>query len=178
MARSVQNKNKSRPRRGRGFLQTNSLLTSPIRVASEKRGFAETRLLTQWVEIVGEETARMAQPIKVGYSKQGFGASLTVLCKGSDAPLLQMQIPQIIERVNACYGYNAIARIKLTQTAPTGFNEPASTFKHKPAPEQITPAQRKVIETSLQDVANSDLKKSLQLLGENIAKRKAKSKEL
>jgi hypothetical protein len=165
-------------RRNRGFLQTNGLLTRQIRAASEKRGFAETRLLTQWVEIVGEETARMGQPIKIGYSKQGFGASLTVLCKGADAPMLQMQIPQIIERVNACYGYNAIARIKLTQTAPTGFHEPKTGFEHKQPEPEITPTQREVIETSLQDVADSDLKKSLQLLGENIVKRKAKPKEL
>ena len=28
---------------------------------------------------------------------------------------------QIIEKVNAAYGYNAVARIKITQTAETGF---------------------------------------------------------
>lgn len=178
MARAPQTKTNSPKRRSRGFLQTNGLLAQPIRVASEKRGFAETRLLTQWVEIVGEDTARMARPVKVGYAKQGFGASLTILCKGSDAPMVQMQIPQIIERVNACYGYNAIARIKLTQTAPTGFHEPQTTFTHKPVEPKITPAQREVIETALQDVADSGLKKSLQLLGENIAKRKMKPKEL
>ena len=38
-------------RRTRGFERTSGLVQGQIRKASEKRGFAETRLLTHWVEI-------------------------------------------------------------------------------------------------------------------------------
>lgn len=36
-----------------------------------------------------------------------------------------MQLEQIRAKVNACYGFNAVSRISLTQTAPTGFAEGA-----------------------------------------------------
>ncbi|GHA47059.1 hypothetical protein GCM10008927_09790 [Amylibacter ulvae] len=177
MARQSQSKSGTPPKRkSRGFLQTSGLLQQRIRAASEKRGFAETRLLTQWAEIAGSQIAAIAQPIKVGYSKQGFGANLTLLCNGANAPMLQMQIPQIIERVNSCYGYNAIARITLTQTAPTGFGsgfqEPKSEFAHKPKHKELSKVQIEQIETSVKDVADTTLKDALELLGKNILSRR------
>ena len=35
-------------------------------------------------------------------------------------------------RVNAAYGYNAIARLRITQTAPTGFAEGQAQFAPEP----------------------------------------------
>ena len=63
----------------RGFKRASSLMQGQIRHAGEQRGFAVSRLLTHWAEIVGEDTARIARPVKVGYGKRGFGATLTVL---------------------------------------------------------------------------------------------------
>ena len=48
--------------------------------------------------------------------------------------MVQMQLPKLRERVNACYGYNAISRILLTQTAPTGFAEGQAEFAPAPKP--------------------------------------------
>lgn len=61
-----------------------------------------------------------------------MGATLTLLTTGPYAPLLEMQLPAIRDRVNACYDYNAIARITLTQTAPTGFAEGQASFDYAP----------------------------------------------
>ena len=120
------------PRRFRGFRQAASLVAEPIRHAAEGRGFAVARLLTNWPEIVGPEVATRARPVKIAHSRGGFGATLTLLTTGAAAPLLEMQLPQIRERVNACYGYNAISRILLTQTSATGFAEGRAQFD--PAP--------------------------------------------
>ncbi|MCP5086771.1 MAG: DUF721 domain-containing protein [Rhodobacteraceae bacterium] len=159
------------PKRSRrGFVQTGGILGAQIRQATEKRGFAETRLLTHWTETVGEAVAKIAQPIKVNYSRQGLGATLTVVCSGANAPMLQMQLPKIIERVNACYGYSAISRIHITQTAPTGFAEPASDFEAKPNEPTISPQAKQQIETSVEDVSDDSLRKALADLGENILK--------
>lgn len=125
----------------KGFARTASLLTGRIRRASEARGFAESRLLTRWTEIVGEEIAATARPVEVSYSRGGMGAVLTVLTTGPMAPILEMQKEQIRAKVNGVYGYNAISRIRITQTARTGFAEgqveftPAktSTAPHLPA---------------------------------------------
>jgi hypothetical protein len=46
--------------------------------------------------------------------------------------MLEMQKEILRARVNACYGYNAIARIRITQTAPTGFAEGQAAFGMQP----------------------------------------------
>jgi hypothetical protein len=155
-------------RKSRGFLQTGGLLKSRIRGATEKRGFAETRLLTNWIDIAGPAIAKLCRPVKVGYSQQGFGATLTVLSTGANAPMLQMQLPQIMTKVNAVYGYNAISKIKITQTAPTGFGEPDATFERKKPTKPLSDLQRKDVELSVKDVSDSSLQDALTRLGENI----------
>ncbi|NNK78783.1 MAG: DUF721 domain-containing protein, partial [Litoreibacter sp.] len=89
----------SAPRRSRGFAAMSGLIQRDVRKAGEKRGFAVMRLLTHWSEIVGEDLAGIAQPVKVGYGREGFGATLTVLTNGPNAPILQTQLPKIRERV-------------------------------------------------------------------------------
>ncbi|MEP3344935.1 MAG: DciA family protein [Litoreibacter sp.] len=143
-----------------------------VRKAGEQRGFAVMRLLTHWSEIVGEDTARMAHPVDVGYGREGFGATLTVLCSGSTAPLVQQMLPQIREKVNACYGYSAISRVRITQTAPVGFNEGQRSFKS--APKVKDPASEHVVSASKQlasDVESDGLRRALEQLGQNVMAR-------
>ena len=104
-----------------GFKQTSGLLSGQIRRASETRGFAQSRVLTHWEEIAGADIAAISRPVEVSYGRGGFGATLTLLTTGANAPLLEMRKETLRERVNAIYGYNAIARIRITQTAATGF---------------------------------------------------------
>ena len=105
-----------KPFKRKGFLQAGSLLEIGLRQSMAKRGFGESRVLTHWAEIVGADIARIAEPLKLNYPKDGFGADLVVLCVGANAPVVQMQSDDIIERVNSCYGYRAITRVKVTQT--------------------------------------------------------------
>ncbi|WP_230382959.1 DUF721 domain-containing protein [Paracoccus shanxieyensis] len=109
-------------RRMRGFEAASSLVAHRIRSVGETRGFAVARLLTNWAEVVGADIAAHARPVKISHGK-GFGATLTLLVDGARAPLLNMQRDKIRDRVNACYGFNAVSRVTLTQTAPTGFAE-------------------------------------------------------
>ena len=115
-------------RRQRGFEPAFGLMKDPVRVAGEARGFAVARLLTHWAEVAGEELARKTRPVKISYGKGGFGATLTLLVKSSEAPMVQMALPVLKERVNAVYGYSAIAHVHLTQTAPIGFAEGQAEF--------------------------------------------------
>ncbi len=116
-----------------GFKRTSTMLKDRIRRASESRGFAVSRLLTQWEEVAGPELAAIARPVNVSYARNGFGATLTVLTTGAQAPLLQMQKETLRSRVNAVYGYNAISHVRLTQTAPAGFSEGQAQFDCRPA---------------------------------------------
>ncbi|WP_380055788.1 DUF721 domain-containing protein [Falsihalocynthiibacter sp. SS001] len=160
-------------RRKRGFERTSSLLQSHIRKSAETRGFAVTRMLTHWADIVGEETARIARPVSVKYGRGSFGATLTLLTTGAQAPMLEMQKEQIRTRVNQVYGHAAISAIRITQTAKSGFADGKIDFDHapkvKPAP---NPQQIAAAKAVAAPVENADLRAALELLGENVLSRK------
>lgn len=164
-----------KPKRGRrGFISTGSVLNKQIRKATEKRGFVETRLLTHWDEFVGDAVAKIAKPVKVGYARDGFGATLTILTTGANAPILQMQLPTILERVNACYGYSAISKIKITQTSPTGFGESQKASKQPEPAKTLSPQAAQQIDSTVENVSNQSLKDALAQLGKNIKQKNNK----
>lgn len=161
------------PRRKRGFEHASGLLAARIREAGESRGFAVSRLLTHWAEIAGADIAGIARPVNVSYARGGFGATLTVLTTGAQAPMLEMQKEALRERVNACYGYAAITRIRITQTAPTGFADGQVAFAPAPrrAP-QPDPAARSAAQAAAAPVTDEALRRALESLGENVLSRK------
>lgn len=160
-------------RRMRGFEPAAGLVREPIRKAGESRGFTVARLLTHWPEVVGDEVAAQTRPVRVGYGKGGLGATLTILTTGPAAPLVQMQLERIRERVNACYGYNAISRVLVTQTAPTGFAEGQASFA--PAPKATAPAPDPEVvrraSAEVSTISDPDLRAALAMFGQNVLSR-------
>lgn len=154
-------------RRMRGFQQAGALASGRIRNASEQRGFAVSRLLTHWSEVVGPDISRVARPVEVKYGR-GFGATLTLLTTGAEAPMLEMQKDTIRDRVNACYGYAAIQKIRITQTAATGFAEGRAVFD--PAPK--TPAKEQPVaaeaSAAASHIGDEGLRAALERLGTNV----------
>jgi hypothetical protein len=161
-------------RRLRGFEPAAGLLKDRLRGPAEKRGFAVARLLTHWDEIAGPRLAGITRPVKVGFGREGLGATLTLLVAPAHGPQVQMELPALIERVNGAYGYRAIARIALTQTAETGFAEGQTPFrpaapkpKAEPDPVRLAETQRQ-----LDGIADPGLKAALETLARNILTRK------
>ena len=175
-------------RRRKGFEQAASLVRGQIRGAGESRGFAVSKVLTHWDEIVGTEFAASARPVKVSYGASGgarrkhgdepvdhgLGATLTVLTTGAMAPMLEMQKESLRQKVNACYGYNAIARIRITQTAPEGFSEARALFRGQKRPAsraddpEVVLGAREVTE----GVRDSTLRAALESLGRTVLSRR------
>ena len=165
-------------RRFRGFEPASSLLRDRIRSAGESRGFAVTRLLTGWAEIVGDDLARMTRPVKMSYPRDGFGATLTLLVRSAHAPMVEMQKPRLIEKVNACYGYAAISRVHLTQTAPTGFAGGEADFMTPPkAPAPPDPVIEAEARQRTTGVADDGLRAALENLTRNYLTRSASTKK-
>ncbi|MFT3689840.1 DUF721 domain-containing protein [Paenirhodobacter sp.] len=161
-------------RRNRGFEAASRLLSERIRTAGEARGFAVSRLLTHWPEVVGEEIARLCRPVKVGYARGGFGATLTLLVEGAAAPIVDMSREKIREKVNACYGYNAISRVVLTQTAATGFAEGQAVFLTQPkAPPVPTPQIRAEARAAAEGCEDETLRSAIETLTRNFLIRSA-----
>jgi len=125
----------------RGFSRVSDAARGLIRKPLAKRGFAQARLLTEWDAVVGAEIAGLVRPLRLSHtSKEGMGGTLTLGVLGVRALEAQHQEPAIIERVNAHYGYRAVARIRLAQLGPEAFNQ-AKLEKTAPQPsfQQIEP---------------------------------------
>lgn len=159
----------------RGFQAMSNLISGTVRKSGESRGFAIMRLLTHWDDIVGSDIAGMAQPVNVGYSRNGFGATLTILCKGVHAPIVQTMAPQIREKVNALYGYSAISRVAITQTAPAGFHEGQAAFlRAEPArAREIPPEVQTASKAVSEGVEDQGLRSALEALAQNVLARQA-----
>ncbi|NNE86628.1 MAG: DUF721 domain-containing protein [Silicimonas sp.] len=163
----MQRRDKNKLRRMRGFERASGLVTGQVRGASESRGFAVSRLLTHWAEVVGPEIALKSRPVNVSYGR-GFGATLTLLTTGAEAPMLEMQKDVIRDRVNACYGYKAIHKIRITQTAATGFAEGRAQFDPAPKQDKAVPDTPVAAKKAAENVADDDLRLALERLGANV----------
>ncbi len=159
-------------KRSKGFRQTSALVEARVRKATEGRGFAVSRLLTQWDEIAGPDLAALCRPLKVGYGRS-IGATLTVLTNGAHAPVLEMQKEALRNRVNACYGYNAISRIAITQTAPDGLSLEVAK-PSKPVPVQPDPDSLQQAPGYAKGVADDQLRSALETLAANVLTRSAR----
>jgi hypothetical protein len=161
----------SSARATRGFKPASGLLASQIRHVGESRGFAITKLLTHWADIVGADMAAQTRPVKVGYGREGMGGTLTLLVMGAAAPLVEMQKEKLRAAVNAVYGYSAIARIILTQTASTGFAEGQAEFAPAPvAAKPVAPPPEIIAQANAEaaPIKDQDLRRALATLAQNV----------
>ena len=155
----------------KGFARTGNLLEKRIKSVGESRGFAQTRLLTHWAEIAGAEIAAVARPVEVTYGRQDFGATLSLLTTGAQAPMLEMQKDQLRGKINSVYGYNAISKIRITQTAPTGFAEGQISFvpaKTAVSDLALDPGIASAANEVARAVNDDSLRHALETLGKNV----------
>jgi hypothetical protein len=96
--------------------------------AFEKYGFATAALLTDWATIVGADVASYTAPERLKWPRdvnaygdvedgmQGRpGATLVIRVEGARALELQHKTHQLIERINAMFGYRAVAELRFIQ---------------------------------------------------------------
>jgi hypothetical protein len=125
--------------------------------------------LTHWGEIVGEDISSVSIPTKVSYRTDGLGATLTILTSGSNAPILEMQKEFIRNKINAVYGYNAVHKIKITQSSPIaliGKNEDSKIImsKKNKIDGEISPD----LEKAVNEIDDKNLRQGLEELAINV----------
>ena len=152
-------------RRG-GFRPAARVLRAQIDAPLAKRGFARATLLTDWERVVGAGLAAMCRPVRLSHAAaEGLGGTLTVGVKGARALETQHLVPQIVERVNAHYGYRAVARVRLSQIGPEAFAAMRARPGMAPPPEAAARAVRR----GVAPVADEGLRGALERLGLNVA---------
>jgi hypothetical protein len=88
--------------------------------AARRRGLAATTLIADWPLVVGERLAARCQPIKLTFAPgRQSGGTLLLHAAASAALDLQFCERQVVERVNAHYGFAAVARLRVVQAPPS-----------------------------------------------------------
>lgn len=157
--------------RGRGAKAIGDLMPDIGRTAFRRFGFVQSSVVTRWPEIVGPTHSRICAPEAIrfppGEKSEGI---LHLVVAPAHAPLIQQVLPEIIERVNRFFGYNAVARAKIRQGAvkpPNAEAKPKAPPSLKPIPMELgdslrdigDPELRTVLESLARSMENADDKK-------------------
>ena len=123
------------PRRRKGPRAIGSYVPQIARPAIEKYGFASAALIEQWSRFAGSELSAFCQPERIRWPRgrretaetdsesASEGATLVLRVDPARALDVQYASEQIIERINASFGYRAISRITIVQ-APIARRAP------------------------------------------------------
>ncbi len=134
------------------------------RTAFRRFGFVQSSVVTRWPEIVGSRHARVCAPEAIrfppGEKTEGI---LQLVVVPAHAPIIQHVIPEIIERVNRFFGYNAVARVKLRQ----GEVKPPRAEEKPGAPPSLRPIPLELGE-SLRDIGDPELRAVLESLARSL----------
>lgn len=137
------------------------------RAAFARYGFAYGDLITQWPVIVGDGVAQWCEPERIKWPRAGAderkqGGTLVIRVVPGRALDLQHETPRIIDRINAFYGYAAIATVKIRQ---------GDLARKKALPRPLPGLGAKAaraLENELEGVSEPSLKDALRRLGQGV----------
>jgi hypothetical protein len=151
-------------RRGGGLRRIPDLLTRVLEPAARRRGLTEAKLLAEWPTIVGPGLAARCQPIRLSRSTDRPGGILLLYVAGAAALELQHSEPQILERINGFFGYDAVSHLRLIQ-APLPRSSPGAVA---PLRRSLSDAEESEIARMVSDIRDPDLRAALQGLGRTL----------
>lgn len=159
-------------RRRRGPAPVGELLGDVLGPAAKKRGFASTDLFAHWADVVGAAYADVTRPERLSWPRrlEDGGedayepATLTVRCEGARAVLFQHDVPRLLERINAHFGFLAVARIRIVQK-PIERLGPA----RPPRPRALGAAEEARVAGLTAGIEDEALREALTRLGRAVA---------
>ena len=103
------------PRRGRTLRKLSSLSDKLISSAIRKSGFSLSKIILQWPHIAGP-VADWSLPVNLNFPRGTTAkGTLTLSIKSGRGPEAISKSASLCDSINACYGYQAVARIKVRQ---------------------------------------------------------------
>ncbi|MFS0848446.1 DUF721 domain-containing protein [Novosphingobium panipatense] len=158
--------------RGGPARQIADLMPEVGRTAFRRFGFVQSSVVSRWPEIVGTRHARVCAPESIRFPPgEKSDGILQLVVVPAHAPVIQHVIPEIVERVNRFFGYNAVARVKLRQgevKTPSGMGpgarpRPSAPPSLKPVPFELG--------KSLRDIGDPELRAVLESLARSMTAR-------
>jgi len=134
-----------------------------------KRAGVSIGLVQSWEEIAGPRLSAHTRPEKMVWPRRMHEddpfqpATLVVACEGFAALHVQHETGEIIGRVNAFLGFNAVGRIKIVQKPVRKAAE-----RQKPRPRPVSAAEEARIAKAVDGVEDEALRASLERLGRTI----------
>ena len=173
---------KRKPRAGRKYQRPRGgtpksigeLMPQIGRTAFRRFGFVQSNVVTRWAEIVGPTHSKLCMPEAIrfppGEKTEGI---LQLVVVPAHAPLIQQVIPEIMERVNRFFGYNAVSRVKIRQGEVKAENALNTNSRPKPPP-SLKPIPMELGD-SLRDIGDPELRTVLESLARSIGEKDDKN---
>lgn len=130
-------------------------------------------LVQSWEEIVGPALARATRPERLQWPRRRHEddpfepATLVLACEGVAALHLQHQTGEVIGRVNAFLGFEAVGRIRIVQKP---VRPPAAPPRRAPGP--LSAEQRERLARGTSGIEDQSLREALQRLGASVIGRR------
>lgn len=153
-------------RRG-GAEKLGDLIGKVLDPLTARRGHATATLMSSWADVVGPAYAGWTCPERIrwprGAKNETAPALLVVRVEGPRAIYFQHEAGQVIERVNAFFGYAAIGDIRIVQ-APVGARSHPTTLP----PKTLTPDGEQHLKEQVAAVGDGALRTALKRLGKAV----------
>ena len=156
-------------KRRHGARSLADLAGGAIEPALLRRAGLTVDLLSHWGEIAGPDLAGRSRPLRVKWGRRPHigeapaPGTLVVACDGATALRLQHMAEQVIDRVNATFGWRAIGRVVIEQR-PIAPQE-ARTTAH-----DIAPERERHIERAAGTIEHERLRRALEGVGKAAAR--------
>jgi len=137
------------------------LVDGMVAPSVRERGFVISRLVSNWRQIAGD-MAGWSRPTQLNLSRRGGGTLKVAIASGYGPIALQMKQP-IMDRVNATFGYRAVAEVVFVQTLVPQPDTP----KHDPAPSPAPLAESIwELDARLEKIRSPEVRAALRRLGQ------------
>lgn len=153
----------------RGNKKLSQSLDYAIKPICQKKGIAQTRIITDWHNIIGKDYAIFSQPRKIKFplGSKANGILHIEVYDSSIAMQISYIKPQILEKLATYFGYKAICDIKIFQK-PIDINCLIES-EIKPYKEPLLDEQSLLkLDNLLTDIEDANLKKQLSKFGKNV----------
>lgn len=138
-----------------------TMIEPMVAPSANERGFAISRLISHWHDIVGD-TAAWCRPADIQFPRGSRNnGTLKLQIASGRGPQAQAMSAQIIDQVNAAFGYQAVGRIALVQNLPpsTPKTPPKKPATISDAPDIWT------LDEKLKHIKSPELRAALRRLG-------------
>ncbi len=154
------------PVRRKRSWQIGELTASLVEPVLARKAGMSLGLLSAWPEIVGTRLAGATRPERLQWPPQRYEdepfrpATLIVACEGAFVLRLQHESGEVVQRLNAFFGYHAVGSLRIVQRAVA-----VAAPDRKPAWHAPDSLQQKRIEEAVSRIESDRLRKALERYG-------------